>query len=184
MDWIIAGLGNPGKKYEITRHNAGFLALDKLSGLWGVDVKKLKFQSLYGDKNGVLLLKPQTFMNLSGQAVRAAADYYKIPPERVIIIYDDICLPLGKIRIRAKGSDGGHNGIKDILLALNTDSFPRIKIGVGDKAESSMLDWVLSEFSKAEQPVMNDAFARATAAAEAIISKGLPYAMNVFNGDA
>ena len=135
FDYMIVGLGNPGKQYETTRHNAGFICLDLLSEKHGIKVNKLKFKALIGDGRigGVrcLLLKPQTFMNLSGEAVREAADFYKIPPERIIVICDDISLEPGKIRIRRKGSAGGQNGLKNIILHLNGDNFPRIKVGIG-----------------------------------------------------
>ncbi|MCL2030463.1 MAG: aminoacyl-tRNA hydrolase [Oscillospiraceae bacterium] len=185
MDWIIAGLGNPGDKYDETRHNAGFRVADVLAARWGVKLKKLKFQSLCADAGGKLLLKPQLFMNRSGQAVRQAADFYKLPPERVLIIYDDVSLPTGRLRVRADGSDGGHNGVRDILYHLQSDRFPRVKIGVGAKAhpEMDLADWVLSPFSPDERKRIADAVLRAADAAETVIALGPEEAMNRFNGE-
>ena len=183
MDWLIVGLGNPGPKYEYTRHNVGFLVLDELAGRWGIKLKKLKFQSLYGEGGGKVLLKPQTFMNLSGQAVRAALEFYKLPPERLIVIYDDVSLPPGKLRLRETGSAGGHNGMKDILYHLRTDAFPRIKIGVGAKPHPDMdlADWVLSGFSKEEAGAMKETFSRAADAAEDIVRLGMELSMGRYN---
>ena len=166
VDWIVVGLGNPGSKYENTRHNAGFLALDVLAERSGVPIKRLKFQSLCGEGTvggqRVLLIKPQTFMNNSGVAIHQAVTFYKVPPERVLVIYDDVSLPLGRLRLRAKGSDGGHNGIKSILYQLKSDTFPRIKIGVDSPPhpEYSMIDWVTSAFLPAETKPMALAAAR------------------------
>lgn len=184
MNWIVAGLGNPGKKYDFSRHNTGFCVLDVLSHRWSVPIKKMKFQAQYAEHNGTLLLKPQTFMNLSGQALRDAAAYYKIPPERVLVIFDDTSLPLGQLRLRAKGSDGGHNGIKDIIYHLNSDSFPRVKLGIGQKPHPEMVlaDWVLSDFSKSEQEVMSRSFTLAAEAVEYILQNGIEEAMNKYNG--
>ena len=157
FDYMIVGLGNPGKQYESTRHNAGFICLDLLAEKYSISVKKLKFKSLLGEGRiegkRCLLLKPQTFMNLSGEAVRDAAEFYKIPPENIIVIYDDISLDPGKLRIRRKGSDGGHNGMKNILYHLKSDGFPRIKVGVGAKPnpEYDLADWVLSRFTSTTQ---------------------------------
>lgn len=185
MDWIIAGLGNPGSQYDHTRHNVGFRVADILAARWGVKLKKLKFQSVTADAGGKLLMKPQLYMNRSGQAVRQAMDFYKLPPERVLIIYDDASLPPGKLRVRADGSDGGHNGIKDILYHLQSDRFPRVKIGVGAKPhpEMDLADWVLSAFPADERKVIEDAITRAADAAEAVIALGLEEAMNRFNGE-
>ena len=183
MDWLIAGLGNPGAQYENTRHNVGFLVADVLAQRWGIRLKKLKFQSVCGDAGGRLLIKPQMFMNRSGQAVRQAAEYYKLPPERVLIVFDDVSLPPGKLRVRADGSDGGHNGVKDVLYHLQSDQFPRVKIGVGAKphADMDLADWVLSGFSPDERPTMRDAVPRAADAVEAVLTLGLEEAMNRFN---
>ena len=188
VDWIVAGLGNPGREYAATRHNAGFLVLDRLSARWNIPVKKLKFQSLYGlGQTGglrVLLLRPQTFMNRSGEALRDCLRFYKVPPERAVVVYDDVSLPLGKLRVRGKGSDGGHNGIKSILYQLQTDVFPRVKIGVGapDHPEFDMKNWVLGGFSREEEPVMQAALEHACDAAEEILCRGTESAMNKYNG--
>ncbi|MBQ7653482.1 MAG: aminoacyl-tRNA hydrolase [Clostridia bacterium] len=160
FDYLIAGLGNPGKKYEFTKHNAGFMCLDLFAQDNGLKIDKLKFKSLLTDcmigSSRCILLKPQTFMNNSGEAVRECADFYKIPPERIIVIFDDVSLDLGRIRIRRKGSAGGHNGIKSIIYHLNSDEFQRIKIGVGKKPDENwdLADWVLKPFTKEELLVM------------------------------
>ncbi|MCI8497651.1 MAG: aminoacyl-tRNA hydrolase [Clostridiales bacterium] len=187
VDFIIAGLGNPGRQYENTRHNAGFLTLDLYAEAHSLKIDRLKFKSLcgecvIGDKR-VLLLKPQTFMNLSGQAVTEAARFYKIPPERTIIIYDDISLPPGKLRIRRKGSDGGHNGMKNIIYLSGSDQFPRIKVGVGAKPhpDYNLADWVLSAFKKDEIAPMKEAFQKAGEALELIVQGKTDEAMNRFN---
>ncbi len=185
-EWIIAGLGNPGKEYEMSRHNTGFMALDTIAGINKIDVRELKFKALCGkgelSGQSVLLIKPQTFMNLSGDAVVAAASFYKIPMERVIVIYDDISLPVGKIRIRAKGSAGGHNGIKNIIERSGTDVFPRIKVGVGaPKGDGELVNWVLGSFSKEEQTALSDAIDRACKAAEMIMTGGCSEAAQKYN---
>jgi len=187
-EYIIAGLGNPGGKYEMTRHNAGFMALDVLTKVLDANVKSLKFRALCGTAliggKKVLLIKPQTFMNLSGEAVRDAAAFYKIPPERVIVIFDDISLPMGKIRVRQKGSDGGHNGIKNIIYHLNSDAFPRVKIGVGSKNnDGDLKDFVLGRFSQDEMRTVEEAASRAARAAIAIVEAGPGAAMQEFNGN-
>ena len=187
FDYMIVGLGNPGKQYETTRHNAGFICLDLLSEKHGIKVNKLKFKSLMGDGriNGkrCLLLKPQTFMNLSGEAVREAADFYKIPPERIIVICDDISLEPGKIRIRRKGSAGGQNGLKNIILHLNGDNFPRIKVGIGAKPnpEYDLADWVLSHFSKDEAKLIKDAAEKVIGATEYMVKDNIDKAMSDYN---
>jgi PTH1 family peptidyl-tRNA hydrolase len=187
-EYIIAGLGNPGKDYEGTRHNAGFMALDQLAARLATPVIRMKFKSLCGDAviagKRVLLLKPQTFMNLSGEAVRAAAEFYKIPLARVIVLYDDISLPAGKLRVRQKGSDGGHNGIKNIIYLTGTDVFPRVKIGVGQKPrpDYDLVKWVLGRFPANEQPLLDEALQNAALAVEEIIQNGTASAMNRFNG--
>ena len=187
FDYMIVGLGNPGKQYETTRHNAGFICLDLLSEKHGIKVNKLKFKSLMGDGRigGVrcLLLKPQTFMNLSGEAVREAADFYKIPPERIIVICDDISLEPGKIRIRRKGSAGGQNGLKNIIFHLNGDNFPRIKVGIGAKPnpEYDLADWVLSHFSKDEAKLIKDAAEKVIGATEYMVKDNIDKAMSDYN---
>lgn len=186
-EWMVVGLGNPGAKYELTRHNAGFLCMDVLSQKWGIAVNKTKFSALIGQGNAcgksVLLMKPQKFMNLSGECVREAAAYYNLPMERVIVIYDDVSLNPGRIRIRPKGSAGGHNGIKNIILQCDTDVFPRIKVGVGAKPhpDYDMADWVLSNFTKDEQQALTPALDNAAAAVEVIIKEGCAAASNRFN---
>ena len=160
FDYLVVGLGNPGTKYEFTKHNAGFMCLDLFADDNGLKIKKLKFKSLLTDctigSSRCILLKPQTFMNNSGEAVRDCAAFYKIPPERIIVIFDDVSLDLGKIRIRRKGSAGGHNGIKSIIYHLNSDEFQRIKIGVGKKPDEDwdLADWVLKPFTKEELLIM------------------------------
>lgn len=185
--YIIAGLGNPTKEYEKTRHNVGFEVIDVLADMLHTTVEEKKFKGCYGrgilGGEKVLLLKPQTFMNLSGESVRAAADFYKVDPEHIIIIYDDISLDVGQLRIRKKGSAGGHNGIKNIIAHLGTQEFPRIKVGVGDKPKKmDLADYVLSRFSKEDRVLMEDAFKEAARAVEVMIAGGVDTAMNRFNG--
>ncbi len=182
IEFIIAGLGNPGERYDATRHNAGFWAVDELARRRGVKIKKIKFHGVYAVDGNLLLLKPQTFMNLSGQAVRDAAVFYNLPPEKVIIIHDDAALPPGKLRLRAGGSDGGHNGLKDILYHLQSDRFPRVKIGVGPPPpEVPLADWVIGPVPKSDRKALEDAIPRAADAAECILSEGIEAAMNLFN---
>lgn len=186
-EFIIAGLGNPGKEYEYTRHNTGFLTLDRLCVEQKTEIKKLKFKSLMGDTviggHRCLLVKPQTFMNNSGEAIREIAAFYKIPPERIIVIFDDISLPCGKLRIRRKGSDGGHNGIKSIIYHLNSDNFPRIKIGVGEKPhpDYNLADWVLSTFSKDEMEELMKAIQKAVDVLPDMLDGNIDRAMNKAN---
>ena len=168
--YLIAGLGNPTKEYDKTRHNAGFSVIDVLADRYRIDVSEKKHKALCGrgviEGQKVLLLKPQTFMNLSGESIRAAADYYKIAPEEMIVIYDDISLEPGQLRIRLKGSAGGHNGIKNIIANLGTQDFPRIKVGVGAKPpRMDLADYVLSRFGAGEQKLMDEAFGEAAEAA-------------------
>ncbi len=187
VDWLVVGLGNPGQKYERTRHNMGFLTVDLLAQREGVKLNKVKFKSAYniltfaGAK--CLVMKPQTYMNLSGEAVREAVQFYKLPPERVLVIYDDVSLPVGKLRVRPTGSAGGHNGIKNIIAHLGTQDFPRIKIGTGAPAGggADMIDWVIGVPSQAERKVLLETFGRAIDAAECIIRSGCQKAMNDFN---
>ena len=188
VDWLIVGLGNPGQKYEKTRHNMGFLTVDLLAEQKGVKLNKVKFKSAYniltfaGAK--CLVMKPQTYMNLSGEAVREAAQFYKIPADHVLVIYDDVSLPVGKIRVRPSGSAGGHNGIKNIIAHLGTDQFPRVKIGTGAPGQDGdMIDWVIGEPSQADKKVLLESFKRAIDAAECIIENGgdCQKAMNRFN---
>lgn len=185
--YLIVGLGNPGKQYEMTRHNIGFHVIDYIAEQKGVKVNKLKFKAVYGETNisgeKVFLVKPQTYMNLSGESVREFCSFYKIPPENVIVINDDISLPPGRIRIRAKGSAGGHNGLKSIIYQLQSDCFPRIKIGVGEPGNKDydLADYVLGRFSKDEIPVFEDVIIRTAKACDEIISGGTESAMNKFN---
>ena len=186
--YIIAGLGNPTKQYENTRHNAGFGVIDYLSDKYQIPVKQAGFKALYGsgyiEGQKVILLKPQTFMNLSGESIRACMDFYKIDPEEeLIVVYDDISLAPGKLRVRAKGSAGGHNGIKNIILHLGDQKFPRVRVGVGEKpADYDLADYVLGYFSKEEQPLMKEAFEEAGKAVVTIMTEGIACAMNQFNG--
>ena len=185
--YLIAGLGNPTREYEKTRHNVGFDTIDVLADRINTDVAERKFKGLYGKGmlggEKVILLKPQTFMNLSGESVRAAADFYKIPPDHIIVIYDDISLDVGHLRIRTKGSAGGHNGIKDIIHHLQTEQFPRIKIGVGapPHPDYDMADWVLGEFEGSDAEAVAEAIKLAANAIPILIEKGISTAMNQFN---
>ena len=186
--WLIVGLGNPGKEYAHTRHNAGFRALDVLAGKLGCKVDKLKFQGLYCQVNyqgrKVFLLKPQTYMNLSGKSVLQLSSYFNIPPQRIIVLFDDISLAPGRLRIRGDGSAGGHNGIKSIIAEIGSQDFPRVKIGVGGKAhpDQDLADHVLSGFSSREEKDLASALDRAAEAALTIMDKGVPEAANRYNG--
>lgn len=186
-EYIIAGLGNPGKKYETTRHNTGFMFIDVLADKLGVKVNKIQFKATTGiaDINGhkCLLIKPSTFMNNSGESLREAVAFYKIPPEKVIVVFDDISLPCGKMRIRRKGSDGGHNGIKSIIYHLKSDMFPRIKMGVGEKPhpDYDLADWVLSSFNKDDIKLMREASEKACEAVELMVDDKIDAAMSKFN---
>lgn len=186
-EFIIAGLGNPGTKYEMTRHNAGFLAMDLLAIEENVNIKKLKFHALVGDLmldgHKCLLMKPQTMMNLSGDAIGEAAAFYKIEPEHVIVLFDDVSLDIGKTRIRRKGSAGGHNGIKSIIARLGSENFPRVKIGVGKKPnpEYDLADWVLGRFPKAQEADLKAALQNAGEAAKLIVCGKTDEAMNKYN---
>ena len=182
----IIGLGNPGMKYAGTRHNIGFDAVTAIADKYGIKIVNKKFKSLYGDGiiNGekVLLVHPQTFMNLSGECVREITDFYKLLPEEIIVICDDINLDAGRLRIRKKGSAGGHNGLKNIIAHLGTEEFPRIRIGVGEKTEGwDLADYVLARFDKDTEPVMRDALADAVGAVELWLSDGIDKAMNRYN---
>ena len=186
--WLIVGLGNPGKEYAHTRHNAGFMALDVLADKLGCKVDKLKFQGLYCQVNDrgrkIFLLKPQTYMNLSGRSVLQLSSYFNIPPQRIIVLFDDISLVPGRLRIRGDGSAGGHNGIKSIISEVDSQDFPRVKIGVGGKAhpDQDLADHVLSGFSSKEEKDLKSALERAADAALTIIDKGVAEAANRFNG--
>lgn len=185
---IIVGLGNPGNEYAETRHNAGFLAVSYIARKLGIEINRAKYKALcaecvIGTKRTLLML-PQTYMNNSGEAVRAAMDFYKIEPENVLVIYDDISLACGKLRIRQKGSAGGHNGIKSIIEHTGSDAFPRIKIGVGEKPhpEMDLANWVLSSFGKEELKILTEKFENVYLAAELINSGDINTAMNRYNG--
>ncbi len=186
--WLIVGLGNPGREYERTRHNTGFRAIDLLAEKLGCRIDRAKFQGLYGQSvyNGckLFLLKPQTFMNLSGRSVVQMSAFFDIPPERIIVLFDDISLEPGRLRIRGNGSAGGHNGIKSIIQELGSQDFPRVKIGVGAKPhpDFDLADWVLSGFSAAEEKALSFSLKNATDAALYITEHGVSAAANAFNG--
>ena len=187
-NWLIVGLGNPGREYEKTRHNAGFRALDILADQLGAKVDKLKYQGLYTQVNynggKVFLLKPQTYMNLSGRSVLQLSAYFNIPPQRIIVMFDDISLEPGRLRVRANGSAGGHNGIKSIIQEVGSQEFPRVKIGVGAKPHPNyeLADWVLSTFTALEEKALAVSLENAAKAALCIIDHGVPEAANRFNG--
>ena len=185
-EWLLVCLGNYGKQYENTRHNIGFMAAERLIDKQGLRCNRLRFRALtelieFGGAR-VLLMMPQTYMNLSGEAVREAVQFYKIPADHVLVIYDDVSLPVGKLRVRPTGSAGGHNGIKNIIAHLGTQDFPRIKIGTGAPGEGGdMIDWVIGVPSQAERKVLLESFERAIQAAACIIEHGCQKAMNDFN---
>ena len=186
-DYMIVGLGNPGVKYEMTRHNAGFLAMDLLAREEGFDIKKLKHHALICDAkiNGrrCLVMKPQTMMNNSGEAVGEASRFYKIPAERIIVVYDDISLDVGQTRIRRKGSAGGHNGIKSIIAHLGSEDFPRVKVGVGKKPnpEYDLAAWVLGRFPKEKEPDLRLSLENTTKAVRLMVNDEIDKAMNLYN---
>ena len=186
--WLIVGLGNPGTEYEKTRHNCGFRAVDRLAQKLDCRMDRAKFQGLYGQTQyggrKLFLLKPQTFMNLSGRSVLPLSAYFQIPPQRIIVLFDDISLELGRLRVRKDGSAGGHNGIKSIIAELGSEAFPRVKIGVGAKPhpDYDLAAWVLSTFSASEEKALDPALDRAGEAALCIIDHGVPEAANRFNG--
>lgn len=185
--WLVVGLGNPGARYESTRHNMGFLALDRLAEREKLRFNKLRFKAWTAEwklgEDKVLLMKPQTYMNLSGESVGAAARFYKIPADHILVVSDDIALPVGKLRLRAAGSAGGHNGLKNIIRHLGSDRFPRIKVGVGmpQNAEYDIADWVTGMPMGEEQKILLDALDRAAQAIPAVITLGMDKAMNRFN---
>ena len=187
VSWLVVFLGNPGLKYNGTRHNAGFMAADAMEKKLGVSINKMRFKALtqtadIGGKK-VLLMKPQTYMNLSGDAIVQAANFYKVPPERVIVVSDETALPIGRLRIRRGGSAGGHNGLKSVIARLGTDQFPRIRLGVGDKPhpDYDMADWVLSAFKGQDAADMELVAKKAADAVECYITEGADRAMNRFN---
>ncbi|WP_407382434.1 aminoacyl-tRNA hydrolase [Ruminococcus sp.] len=187
IEYIIVGLGNPGRQYENTRHNAGFLALDYIAGELGVKVNRIKFKSTVGEASisgkRCLLMKPSTYMNLSGQAVTEAMRFYKIPPERVIVLSDDISLDVGVIRIRRKGSDGGQKGLQNIIYLSGSDRFPRVKIGIGKKPhpDYELKDWVLSRFTDKDQKLIAERLPDVMGAVEWIVRGDIDKAMNLYN---
>lgn len=186
--YLVAGLGNPGSRYEMTRHNIGFHTIDYIADEQGVKIKKLKYKALYGETEiageRVLLVKPQTYMNLSGESIIDFVNFFKIPVENVIVISDDISLPAGRIRVRAKGSAGGHNGLKSIIYQLQSEGFPRVRIGVGEPEHKDyeLADYVLGKFTKEEIPVLEESIKRAYNAVCEIIRRGPESAMNRYNG--
>ena len=188
IDLCVVGLGNPGKKYERTRHNVGFMTADALGEKLNKPIQRLKFKALtnvveYGGCR-VLLMKPTTYMNLSGEAVREACMFYKLPPECVLVVSDDVSLPVGKIRLRRNGTAGGHNGLRSIIGQLHSDQFPRLKIGVGAKPhpDYDMADWVLGRFSKEDRKAIDAAIDRALDAMECLFTQGIDKAMSRYNG--
>ena len=187
VSMIAVFLGNPGARYENTRHNAGFITAGFVESNLGVRINRLKFSSLTATviirESKAFLMKPQTYMNLSGDAVRQAMGFYKIPTSGVIVVSDDVSLPAGKLRIRRSGSAGGHNGLKDIIAKCGGDGFPRIRIGVGApcRDDIDMVDWVLSEISGSDKKLIVEAAGRAALALEAVFSRGVDYAMSLFN---
>lgn len=187
IEYIAVGLGNPGKKYENTRHNTGFIAIDKIAEKYGCNINRLKYNALTAEcviaGKKVLLMKPQTFMNLSGEAVTQAMNFYKIPAEKVVIIFDDISLDVGRMRIRRKGSDGGQRGVRSIIGLSGSENFPRIKIGIGEKPHSGwqLSDWVLSRFTKEELETLDKVTDNACKALEYIVSGNIDKAMSEYN---
>lgn len=186
--WLIVGLGNPGKEYAGTRHNCGWMALDRIAEKLTCKIDKGKFQGLYGQTTykgtKLYLLKPLTYMNASGQSVLQMSAYYQIPPERILVLFDDISLEPGRLRIRSEGSAGGHNGIKSIIAQLGSEAFPRVKIGVGGKPhkDADLADWVLSGFTAQEKKALDVSLENAADAALCILEKGIYEAANRYNG--
>ena len=183
--YVIAGLGNPGKKYENTRHNMGFITVDQLAIKHDIKVDKLKFKALVGEGRiagqKVLLVKPQTYMNLSGESIREVMHFYKLEPENLIVIYDDIDIELGTLRIRKFGSAGTHNGMKSVVYQLQSDRFPRIRIGIGNQKKGDLVDFVIGGFSKEEVPVLEETVTKAVGAIECMLESDVDIAMNRFN---
>ncbi len=188
VSWLIVGLGNPGAQYEGTRHNVGFLVADELADRGNFPIQRLRFHALTSTAavggQGVLVMKPVTYMNLSGEAAGEAARFYKLPPERVLVVSDDVDLPLGRLRIRKGGSAGGHNGLKSVIQHLGSDQFPRLRVGVGGKPrpDYDMADWVLSKLTGEDKKVMDGAVRRAADAVECLLREGIDRAMNQYNG--
>jgi PTH1 family peptidyl-tRNA hydrolase len=193
---LIVGLGNPGTKYDQTRHNIGFEAIDRLAQVWKIPLgENRKFQGIFGEGQGshrekIRLLKPLTYMNLSGQSIRAVADWYKIPPEAILVIYDEMDLPIGRLRLRQSGSAGGHNGMKSTISHLNSQNFPRMRIGIGSpkgknaNPDTQVVNHVLGRFSVAESRVMNEVLDLVVKAIELSLKEGVPKAMSLYNNQA
>lgn len=183
--FVVVGLGNPGRKYAKTRHNMGFIAADELAQKLGIKINKIKNKSLVGEGylagQKVLLVKPQTYMNLSGEAVREIMNYYRAEPEKIILIYDDVDIETGRIRIRKKGGAGTHNGMKSVVAAMGTEEFPRIRIGIGGDIKMHLMDFVTGGMNKKEKEILKEAVRTAAEAAECIIEKGIDAAMNRYN---
>lgn len=183
--YVIAGLGNPGKKYETTRHNMGFLVLDEFADRHGIKVTKIKHKALIGEGRiageKVLLVKPQTYMNLSGESLREIVKYYDVPVENLLVIYDDMDIPTGAIRIRKKGSSGSHNGMKSVIYQLQSDGFPRMRIGIGKTSGEDWKDFVTGKVSKKEADVLTETIKKAAEAVDCILEDGIDIAMNRFN---
>ena len=183
--YVIAGLGNPGRQYEKTRHNMGFLVADEFAAAHGIDVRKIKHKALVGEGRiggeKVLVVKPQTYMNLSGESLREVMNYYDVPMENLIVIYDDMDLETGTLRIRKKGSSGSHNGMKSVIYQLQSDEVPRIRIGIGSASQTDWKDYVTGQVTEKEAPVLAEAIREAAAALECIITEGIDIAMNRFN---
>lgn len=183
--YVIAGLGNPGKKYENTRHNMGFITIDQLAEKHDIKIDKLKFKALVGEGRiagqKVLLVKPQTYMNLSGESIRDVMNFYKLEPENLIVIYDDIDIEAGTLRIRKFGSAGTHNGMKSVVYQLQSDRFPRIRVGIGSQKKGDLVNFVIGGFSKEEVPVLEEAISNAVLAVECIVEEGIDKAMNQYN---
>ena len=185
--YLVVGLGNPGKEYEGTRHNIGFAAVDYIADKYNIELNRIKFKGVYGEGfiggEKVILLKPTTYMNLSGECIRPVCDYYKVDPSECIVAFDDISLEPGKIRIRKKGRAGGHNGIKSIISCLGTDAFPRLKFGVGDKPKQmDLADYVLGRFNSEDEAIVAKELEKACNAIECMVTEGYDAAMNKYNG--
>ncbi len=184
--YIIVGLGNPGKKYDLTRHNVGFETIDRLAEKHQIKVDKIKYKALIGEGvicgERVMLVKPQTYMNLSGETVQSICRYYQVPMEKLIVIYDDVDTDFAKLRIRKKGSSGTHNGMRNIIYLIQKDDFPRIRIGIGKSSTLALRDFVLQKFNKDEMIDMNETFDKAAKAVETILQEGIEIAMNRYNG--
>ncbi len=183
--YIIAGLGNPGRRYENTRHNIGFITVDCLAEKHGIRINKIKHKALVGEGSisgqKVMLVKPQTYMNLSGQSIRELVSYYKPELSKLIVVYDDVDLPMGRLRIRRSGSSGTHNGMRSIIYDLQRDDFPRVRIGIGGERKMRLADYVTGGFNKEEKKLMEDSVLRTVSALECILSQGIDQAMNEYN---